>query len=386
MQQQNSTSMTRMRLRFLIWMVSIAPSIAFGHLMEVGHGAINLVGEKVYLAMAIPPSAFFSSDDNGDGKLDSIEIKNHQQEILNTLKNSLHLLGDGKNAVWRYMVVSPAPFETKASGTQPEQLMLIAAADWEVTPKLIEFDYGLWRSAGSQPPLNSGAPLETIKLQVTRTQDGQTLNEEMGLLSPAQTRLEFFAPVQHHVLNFAQHGFDHILSGADHIVFLIALLASGIGLRRWAALLTTFTLAHGFTFGLASMGWVSVSAALVEPAIAASIVCIAALHLLRAKISLYFELILVLGLGLVHGLGFASAMQETGGSQLIAYNPYPLWSILGFNLGVELGQCVVALALGLWVWVFRKFVGRQKDMIWQQASGFGALIVGIYWLAERITV
>jgi hydrogenase/urease accessory protein HupE len=221
---------------------------------------------------------------------------------------------------------------------------------------------------------------------VTRTQDGQTLNEEMGLLSPAQTRLEFFAPVQHHVLNFAQHGFDHILSGADHIVFLIALLASGIGLRRWAALLTTFTLAHGFTFGLASMGWVSVSAALVEPAIAASIVCIAALHLLRAKIYLYLELILVLGLGLVHGLGFASAMQETGGSQLIAYNPYPLWSILGFNLGVELGQCVVALALGLWVWVFRKFVGRQKDMIWQQASGFGALIVGIYWLAERITV
>ena len=374
-----------MNLRFLIWIVAMAPSIALGHLMEVGHGAINLVAEKVYLAMAIPSSAFSSSDDNGDGKLDSTEIKNHQQEILTTLKNSLHFLGDSKSAVWRHMVVSPAPLDTAVAGAQPAQLMLVGVADWEVAPKLIEFDYGLWRSMGSQPPLNPGAPLETIKLRVTRTQDGQTLNEEMGLLSPKQTRLEFFAPLQHHVLNFARHGFDHILSGADHIVFLIALLASGIGLRRWAVLLTTFTLAHGLTFGLASMGWVTVSAALVEPAIAASIVCIAALHLLRAKISLYLELVLVLCLGLVHGLGFASSMQETGGSQLIAFSPYPLWSILGFNLGVELGQCVVALALGLWVWVFRKLVGRQKDFVWQQASGFGALIVGIYWLVERIT-
>jgi hypothetical protein len=45
----------------------------------------------------------------------------------------------------------------------------------------------------------------------------------------------------------------------------------------------------------------------------------------------------------------------------------------------------VALALGLWVWMFRKLVGRQKDFVWQQASGFGALIIGIYWLVERIT-
>ena len=94
----------------------MAPSIALGHLMEVGHGDINLVAEKVYLAMAIPSSAFSSSDDNGDGKLDSTEIKNHQQELLTTLNNSLHFLGDRKSAVWRHMVVSPAPLDT-AVGT-----------------------------------------------------------------------------------------------------------------------------------------------------------------------------------------------------------------------------------------------------------------------------
>jgi hypothetical protein len=53
MQQQTSTTMTRLRLRFLIWIVSMAPSIAFGHLIEVGHGAINHVGDKVYRLICI---------------------------------------------------------------------------------------------------------------------------------------------------------------------------------------------------------------------------------------------------------------------------------------------------------------------------------------------
>jgi hypothetical protein len=91
----------------------------------------------------------------------------------------------------------------------------------------------------------------------------------------------------------------------------------------------------------------------------------------------------VLALGLVHGLGFASAMQEEGGSQLIALSPYPLWSILGFNLGIEAGQGAVALVLGLWVWGVRRILGRSQDVLWQRAAGMGALAIGMYWLMER---
>ena len=97
-----------------------------------------------------------------------------------------------------------------------------------------------------------------------------------------------------------------------------------------------------------------------------------------------FRILLVLALGLVHGLGFASAMQEEGGSQLIALSPYPIWSILGFNLGIEAGQCAVALVLGLWVWCARRIFGRSRDVMWQRAAGMGALAIGGFWLVDRI--
>jgi hydrogenase/urease accessory protein HupE len=205
--------------------------------------------------------------------------------------------------------------------------------------------------------------------------------------------LEFFAPVQRHVANFAWHGFDHILGGADHIVFLVALLASGISVRRWAALLTAFTVAHGATFGLASMGWVNVSAEVVEPAIAASIVLVSALHLLRRPMRLRWELLLVFGLGLVHGLGFASAMSADAGSPLIALSPYPVWSIVGFNLGVEAGQAAVALALYAVVLVLRRLFAHQGDAAWlrssgeaavQRCAGAVAMAMGSFWLVERL--
>jgi hydrogenase/urease accessory protein HupE len=190
--------------------------------------------------------------------------------------------------------------------------------------------------------------------------------------------------VQRHVANFAHHGFDHILGGPDHIVFLVALLASGISVRRWAALLTAFTVAHGATFGLAAMGWVNVSAELVEPAIAASIVLVSALHLLRMQVVLKWELLLVFALGLIHGLGFASAMREEGAGLLIALSPYPVWSIVGFNLGIEAGQIVVALALYAMVWVLRRLFARQGDAVWQRTAGALSLAVGAFWLVERV--
>jgi hydrogenase/urease accessory protein HupE len=362
----------------------MTPVLVSAHIVDVGQGSVNLVGEKVFLAMSLPAAAFSSADDNADGTLDSAEIKTHQQELISRLQSGLRLMGDGRSAVWRQMVLSPVSVGTSAPGSLSPQLAVLGFATWDEPPKLVTLDYNLWPTPSTQAPFKPGTPLETIKVRMTRTQDGQAVSEEAGLLSHLQPRLEFFAPVHRHLVNFAHHGFNHIMSGADHLVFLVALLASGISVRRWAALLTAFTLAHGLTFGLASFGWISVPEDIVEPAIAASIVCIAALHLLQVKIALRTELLLVLGLGLVHGLGFANAMQDMGGSQLIALNPSPMWCILGFNIGIELGQLAVALALGVWVWGFRLIVGTTQDFIWQRAAGIGALIIGIFWLIERM--
>lgn len=357
--------------------------MANAHVVEVGHGSVNLVRNQAYVAMSIPASTFASADDNGDGWLDAAEIKAHQEQLLSKVQKGLRLWGDGHRAVWQHLVLSPVPRDTSKPESLAPQVAVIGLATWDTAPSVVVLEHDLWQAPSDKALIQPGAPLETLKLRVTRSQDGQVVAEEVGLLSPLQPKLEFFAPVQRHIANFAHHGFDHIMGGADHLVFLVALLASGIGVRRWAALLTAFTLAHGLTFGLASMGWVTVSASLVEPAIAASIVCVAALHLMRVHVALRTELLLVLALGLVHGLGFASAMQEEGGSQLIALSPYPLWSILGFNLGIEAGQGAVALVLGLWVWGVRRILGRSKDVLWQRAAGMGALAIGMYWLMER---
>ncbi len=379
-----SSEFQRLCVTCLLGLVWMAPFMVSAHVVEVGQGKVNLIANQAYVAMSIPASIFASADDNGDGGLDAAEIKAHLNQLQAKVQNGLRLWGDEHPAVWRHMVLSPATRDTSKPESYAPQVAVIGLAVWDTPPLVVVLANDLWQRPPGNALMKPGAPLETLKVSVTRSQDGQVVAEEVGLLSPLQPQLEFFAPVQRHIANFAHHGFDHIMGGADHLVFLVALLASGIGVRRWAALLTAFTLAHGLTFGLAAMGWVTVSASLVEPAIAASIVCVAALHLMRVHVALRSELLLVLALGLVHGLGFASAMQEEGGSQLIALSPYPIWSILGFNLGIEAGQCAVALVLGLWVWCARRIFGRSRDVMWQRAAGMGALAIGFFWLIDRI--
>jgi hydrogenase/urease accessory protein HupE len=190
----------------------------------------------------------------------------------------------------------------------------------------------------SKPRL--GEKDDFLKLTVTRTENGRAVATDAGLLAATHTRYHFFAPLSSVVLHFWRLGLEHIGFGADHLLFLLALLASRIDMRRWIVLLTTFTVAPGLTFAIASNGGFTLSSTVVEPAIAVSIVVIAGLHLTRFKPSLSMESAFVFGCGLIHGLGFAAAMQDQSLNE-----QRPIWSIVGFNLGVETGQLSVALLI-----------------------------------------
>jgi hydrogenase/urease accessory protein HupE len=167
------------------------------------------------------------------------------------------------------------------------------------------------------------------------------------------------------------------VQGYDHLVFLITLLAASIVWRRWFWLLTTFTLAHGITYGLASLGWVQVKSELIEPIIALTILLTASTSLFKLKISSLTEMALVFCFGLFHGLGFASAMAAQLQGQ-----KFPISSIAGFNLGVEAGQLLVCLLLGLIFELLKRsphwLEKLRMCMIW---AGFMA---GGFWLFERI--
>ena len=171
-------------------------------------------------------------------------------------------------------------------------------------------------------------------------------------------------------------GVEHILTGYDHLVFLFALLLAGGSLLSAGKIITSFTLAHSITLALATLNVVRLPASIVEPLIAISIVYVGVENLLRR--GLRRRWLVTFAFGLVHGFGFASVLRElgvgAGGTGLLM----PLFS---FNLGVELGQLVIAALSFPLIWWLR----YSPTFIARYAPACSVLIVlaGGYWFIER---
>jgi hydrogenase/urease accessory protein HupE len=176
-------------------------------------------------------------------------------------------------------------------------------------------------------------------------------------------------------------GIEHILTGADHLLFLAGLLVMCRRLRTVAILVTCFTLAHSLTLALASLDVVELSGRIVEPLIAASIVLVGVENLVRGAEpdGPWIERRLVaFAFGLVHGLGFASALRGTG---LGSYGTSVVAPLIAFNLGVELGQLLVAAALLAIVWNLPRT--RRLGHL-PRLTSFGISAVGAVWFVLRI--
>lgn len=188
-------------------------------------------------------------------------------------------------------------------------------------------------------------------------------------------------------------GFDHILpKGLDHILFVLGLFFLS---TRWAPLLwqvSAFTLAHTVTLALGALGWVSVPGSIVEPLIAASIVYVAVENLFQRGLSRWRPVV-VFGFGLLHGLGFASVLGDFGlpEDQFIP-------ALIGFNVGVELGQLtVIAMAalllMGCTLLARRSDLAEAEKPVGSYPVMFRAVsipasliiaVVGAYWCVERV--
>ncbi len=145
--------------------------------------------------------------------------------------------------------------------------------------------------------------------------------------------------------NYIPVGFDHIVpKGLDHILFVLGLffLSTQLGPLLWQV--SAFTVAHTITLALAALGYVSVPAAIVEPLIAASIVFVAVENIVLHGLSPWRPFI-VFGFGLLHGLGFASVLGQFG-LPPGAFVP----ALIGFNIGVELGQLFVISIAFFCIW------------------------------------
>ncbi|MGR3812746.1 MAG: HupE/UreJ family protein [Cognatishimia activa] len=172
-------------------------------------------------------------------------------------------------------------------------------------------------------------------------------------------------------------GFDHILpKGLDHILFVLGLFFFSLRMGPLLWQVTAFTAAHTVTLALGALGWVVVPGSIVEPIIAASIVYVGIENVRTTELTKWRPIVIFV-FGLLHGLGFASVLGEFG---LPAGQFIP--ALIGFNIGVEVGQLTVIalafLAVGLWFgqkpW-YRTMIAVPASMV--------ISAIGIYWVIER---
>ena len=178
-------------------------------------------------------------------------------------------------------------------------------------------------------------------------------------------------------------GVEHILLGIDHLLFVLALLLLVRGWRQVLITITAFTGAHSITLAAATLGWVHVPQSPVEAVIALSIVLVAAeiVHREQGRSSLaqQWPWVIAFTFGLLHGFGFAGALNEIG----LPQQAIPL-SLLFFNIGVEIGQILFIVAVYL-VWaLLRRIVVRMPAQITRYGPAYAIGIVAAFWTIERI--
>lgn len=178
-------------------------------------------------------------------------------------------------------------------------------------------------------------------------------------------------------------GIEHILSGTDHLLFVLCLLLLVRGLRQLLATITAFTLAHSITLAAATLGFVRVPTAPVEATIALSIVFLASELVLgeagRGAATRSYPWLVAFCFGLLHGLGFAGALAEVG----LPQGEIPL-ALFAFNVGVELGQLTFVTAV-----LSLARLGRLIPLglpVWAPgAAGYAIGSIASFWVFARLT-
>lgn len=361
-------------------------------------------------------------DANDDGRLTWGEVRTRWPEIRQYASGYLVLSHAGRACAMQTPTGADARprLASHTDGQYAVLSWLHACALQAGTPwQQVEVDYRLfaltdpthrgivhWRSLGAGGQVHEGG---TVVLGIPRPRHALHLEGLRGLppvstpgtsassAMPPQSDTSRAADAQaesiwHQLARFIEDGMHHIAVGADHILFLMSLLLVSVWQRdrdqawqarpTWQAawkevlkLVTAFTVAHSITLGLASFGVLSPPARWVESLIALSVLVAAMDNLLPIIPGPRWVIVFVFGL--VHGFGFASALQDMALSGSTLAVP-----LLGFNLGVEAGQLsLVALVLPAACWMRRTRFYRLAVV------NVGSVLIAamaMVWLIERM--
>lgn len=173
-------------------------------------------------------------------------------------------------------------------------------------------------------------------------------------------------------------GFKHILPyGLDHIMFILSLVLLSPNLKQLFFQSAAFTAGHCITLALAMLNIVKISSSIVEPLIAATIIYIALENIFSRKLN-PSRIILIFAFGLLHGMGFASALSDIG----VAKDSFVL-TLFMFNFGIEFGQICIIIAS----YTLLTQIQKRNNIPWRKLAIPVSVIivaVGSFWLIERI--
>jgi hypothetical protein len=340
---------------------------AHAHLIDAQKGSLSFKAEQAYLAMSIPVSGLKGVDDDGDGLLSSTEFHAHLPAIESQIRS-----GIGLSSATGALPLNDLLIQLSLSSDKPapeRQLLVMGQFPLTDTGQDLRFELHLF-----------GHEADEMRQYITVTRGEETQLMTLTPKSPERDVLPSLLKVMQIQI---QLGIAHILEGADHLLFLLVVLAAETSLWAIVSVLTAFTVGHAVTLLICnSLDWTA-PAALVEPAIAATIVLIALKELFRHRArhdhSLLQRSMLVFACAIVHGLGLAEAFSDLGLS-----GSGKLTSLAGFNAGIEIGQlavalCGVAFFQLLSKWLGSDAVGRIKKFF----LGF-AVIMGGGWFWQRI--
>lgn len=186
------------------------------------------------------------------------------------------------------------------------------------------------------------------------------------------------APVNHVIWFYLTLGISHIIpQGFDHILFVagLCLLSTRIKTILWQA--TAFTVAHSITLALSMKNIIVAPSAVVEPIIALSILFVAIENILLNELKPW-RILIVFMFGLIHGMGFASSLNEIG----LPRNKF-FTSILSFNAGVEIGQIAVITGMFLFIIIpLGKKTWYRRYVVYPLSACIAA--VAAYWTVQRV--
>jgi hypothetical protein len=330
--------MTRLPLRALRWSTLAALGLAalgheraaFAHAVGVSSGEYRVLGKVVYgdIGMAGRETARWlpALDADHDGTIEAGELEAGRETVARALMAGVTVVADGK--------ACPGSLERATALEAEGGVAFQVRYDCPEAPERLTMAF----------PILDGLPSGHRHLaRIFRSGKAQVkvIDREHATWSVDAASATPGASVWSTAGSMIKLGVEHILTGYDHIVFLLGLIIVGGTLRSLVGVISAFTLAHSLTLALAATGVLAPSPHFVEPAIALSIAYVGVENLFVKDASRRWRI--TFPFGLIHGFGFAGALREIG----LPHAQVPV-ALVSFNLGVELGQLgVLALALPL---------------------------------------